>query len=168
MQSKLAHIHLLTWCVTKMPHSRLPRFLSQDLQANLYPRFHPAPALEKMGGLHVAAHRTLEGGPGRNPVGHKERSAGLSPKTRPPTVSFGYDQVDDKTSTRRTGRGSSIGAPPVSSKDRRRKVGGKQAQVAEHKGRESMAKRDEVNALLALYQQRYLPLMSTTLTSDLL
>ncbi len=58
--------------------------------------------------------------------------------------------------------------PHVVSTDHDRKSAEKRAKGVEYKGRETMSKRDQMNALLALYQQRHLPAISTKLTSDLL
>lgn len=112
---------------------------------------------------------------GGNIVEYVGRTEGTT-DTRPKTVSFrhgtqaaGDEARFEASSTGRGSRsGSRGGAPHVVSKDHDHKSAEKRAKGVEYKGRQTMSKRDQMNALLALYQQRHLPAMSTKLTSDLL
>ena len=160
----------LQLCLTNMPY--LPCTPCRNLHASLYLRFHPVPTPEKVAGLHVATHGASRDVHGRNIVGYVGRNSGSFSDTRPNTVNFRHgtqaagDQVRFEASS--TGRVSRGGAPQVVNTDYDRKSAEKRAKGVEYKGRETMSKRDQMNALLALYQQRHLPAMSTKLTSDLL
>jgi hypothetical protein len=162
--------------LTNMPHPCLPSIPCRSLHANLYPRFHPVPTPEKATGLHVATQGASGDVHGGNIVGYVGRNSGSSSDTRPKTVSVRHgtqaagDEARFKASS--TGRGSRsgsrCGAPHVVSTDYDLKSAEKRAKGVEYTGRETMSKQAKMNALLALYQQRHLPAMSTKLTSDLL